>query len=244
LPLGTVLGWRAVYAVMATLAILLLPLTIGLDDYIVRRRQLDSTVMERPKGDVIWLALFAGAMGAGMSGFTAYFALSAVEQVPGIDAAAAGRAIAIASAIGIATRVLWARRAAGKRHLTQPGRELVVASVGAVAAGLAVVKAHDLPLMLWLAVVLCGLFIYGWTGPYHVILLLSGGPRVGAVSGKALTGFSAGLMIGPPAMGLMREASGSLITAWLAVIAAFAIAGVFGLGFWATQRRALERASP
>ena len=60
-----------------------------------------------------------------------------------------------------------------------------------------------------------GVGAYGWVGVFFVISAEAGGPRqAGLLTGVAYASIVVGLLVGPPAFGLLLEGSDSYATAW------------------------------
>ncbi len=69
-----------------------------------------------------------------------------------------------------------------------------------------------------------GVGAYGWVGVFFVISAEAGGPRqAGLLSGVAYASIVVGLLVGPPAFGLLLEGSDSYATAWTAFAALSAL---------------------
>lgn len=226
LPLASALGWRWAYLGMAAVPALLGVAVVASTPARATAETPGETVSpRRGAAPRLWmLVVFGMLMGAGMTAFSAYLALFlASGHYTALDEYTAGRALAVAGVAGIASRILVASRVDPR---SAAAYFPFYAAGSAAAVGLLLATELVTPLLVWPAVILGGLSIYGWTGVYHLALVTAGRPdEVGTVSGKALTGFGVGLMVGGPVFGLVLAAV-SFEAAWMLTGTMFVIAAI------------------
>ena len=136
-------------------------------------------------------------------------------QVLGFDKIGAGLLVACSQAGGAVARL--ALGAASDRWLV--GRRTVwLAVTGALGAGLFAVYAVwpvSAPAIAGALAFATGVGAYGWVGVFFVISAEAGGPRqAGLLTGVAYASIVVGLLVGPPAFGLLLEGSDSYAAAW------------------------------
>jgi MFS family permease len=141
-------------------------------------------------------------------------------QVLGFDKIGAGLLVACSQAGGAVARL--ALGAASDRWLVGQ-RTVWLGITGALGAGLFIVYAVwpvSAPAMAGVLAFATGVGAYGWVGVFFVISAEAGGPRqAGLLSGVAYASIVVGLLVGPPAFGLLLEGSDSYATAWTAFAA-------------------------
>ena len=152
-------------------------------------------------------------------------------QVLGFDKIGAGLLVACSQAGGAAARL--ALGAASDRWLVGQ-RTVWLAVTGALGAGLFVVYAvrpASAPTMAGALAFATGVGAYGWVGVFFVISAEAGGPRqAGLLSGVAYASIVVGLLVGPPAFGLLLEGSDSYAAAWTVFAALSALVTITMLG--------------
>lgn len=153
------------------------------------------------------------------SGVLAYFVLAARDTFA-LSAVDAGRLLALAHLGGAAGRLGWGvvsdRAFDGRRR---PGL-VINALIGAAAfGGLALGERLPAAVLPGLAVTL-GIAAFGWVGLYFALVAEIGGPRsAGLLTGLAVIFSWGGILVGPPLLGLLIDATGSYGIAWLALAA-------------------------
>ncbi|GIF21795.1 MFS family permease [Actinoplanes tereljensis] len=128
----------------------------------------------------------------------------------------AGRATAIlvaAQGAGVAGRILlaaWSDRAPARRH------DVVRVSMLAVAAGLLVVMTPlgGSAVAASIAFVWLGFFGIGWYGPWVAMVAEVAPGRTGFALGLAMMGNQVAIVLVPPLLGLLRDATGGFTVAW------------------------------
>ena len=141
-------------------------------------------------------------------------------QVLGFDKIGAGLLVACSQAGGAVARL--ALGAASDRWLA--GRRSVwlacTAGVGACLFALYAAAPVAAPAGAAALAFATGVGAYGWVGVFFVISAEAGGPRqAGLLSGVAYASIVVGLLIGPPAFGLILESTDSYAAAWAAFAA-------------------------
>jgi predicted MFS family arabinose efflux permease len=167
------------------------------------------------------LVVFASglALSTAQSSVLAYLALHAKETYA-LSAVAAGQVLAVAQLGGTVSRLGWGaisdRFFSGRRR---PG-VVVSALLGGVAYALFALgeglpSAAIVPLAL-----LAGAGAFGWVGLYFALVAEIGGARyAGLLTGVAVAFAWSGVLVGPPAFGLLLQATGSYAWPWLALAA-------------------------
>ena len=123
-------------------------------------------------------------------------------------------------AMGIKQMGLTLGRGGGRRTVW-------LALTGALGAGLFAVYAVrpvSAPAIAGALAFATGVGAYGWVGVFFVISAEAGGPRqAGLLTGVAYASIVVGLLVGPPAFGLLLEGSDSYAAAWTAFAALSAL---------------------
>ncbi|MFT4471490.1 MFS transporter [Arthrobacter sulfonylureivorans] len=185
----------------------------------------------------VWL--FAGyslLAGLGMQATNVYLPLFTVREL-GFSLVMGGVAAGVSGVVGVTSRVLWGRRMAkGVRASTL----LILLGFGALAGSAAFLAAGtlDMPVLLWLGVILHGATVLGAN-----VVVMAGvmrvvpAQRVGAASGIVSMGMYAGFAAGPLLMGLLLEATGNFHTGWLLVGAGYLLCSALGFALRAYGNR-------
>lgn len=177
----------------------------------------------------VWmLTAFALFSGAGMQATNVYLPLFAQREV-GFSLLLAGAAAAAAGVVGVASRVFWGQRMA---RGTQISTLLTLLAVGGIGGSLLLLAAGrtGIPVLLWAGVLLHGATVLGMNVVVMAGLMRQVAPsRVGAASGVVSLGMYVGFCLGPLAMGLLLQFSGSFLAGWIWVCAAYLVC--VGLGF-------------
>jgi MFS family permease len=167
---------------------------------------------------------------AAVLGYLPLFAIQAL----GFDKVGAGLLVASSQAGGAVARL--ALGAASDRWLVER-RSIWLGLAGALAACLfacyAVWPVSEPVAAAGLAFAV-GAGAHGWVGVFFVISAEAGGPRqAGLLTGVAYASIVVGLLVGPPAFGVVLEAANSYGAAW----AAFAVlSGLVAITMLATAR--------
>nr|WP_260693634.1 MFS transporter [Streptomyces sp. BHT-5-2] len=184
-------------------------------------------------GSVVgWLLVFSLLLGAGVASVNTYLALFGAQRL-GLAPTSASVLVAVLGLAGIAGRMGWSR-AAGR-----PGRAVVLPAVlagGAVVAGLLLVAALRVPVLVWVSAVAVGVFAVAGNAVSMVVVIQRAAPgRAGRDSALVSAGFFAGFAAGPPAFGALVESSG-YGPGWLLVAVEFAAACLVAAA-WAVRER-------
>ncbi|WP_438483632.1 MFS transporter [Streptomyces sp. S186] len=182
--------------------------------------------------EVGWLLVFSLLLGAGIASVNTYLALFGAQRL-GLAPTSAGVLVAVLGLAGIAGRMGWSR-AAGR-----PGRAVVLPAMlagGAVVAGLLLVAALRVPVLVWASAVAVGVFAVAGNAVSMVVVIQRAAPgRAGRDSALVSAGFFAGFAVGPPAFGALVESSG-YGSGWLLVAVEFAAACLVA-AVWAVRER-------
>jgi MFS family permease len=225
-PLALAVGWRhalataGALAVLGAVLVLLVYRTPGLP--IARptswpRLAELGVFMRRPGVLVVFVSGLA--LSTAQSSVLAYLALYAKETFA-ISAVAAGQVLALAQLGGTGSRLAWG--AISDRFFGGRRRPGVVASAllsaltyALLALGTALPTAVLIPVAL-----LAGAGAFGWVGLYFALVAEIGGARyAGLLTGVAVAFAWSGVLVGPPAFGLLLESTGSYAWPWLALAA-------------------------
>ncbi|KUL39481.1 MFS transporter [Actinoplanes awajinensis] len=223
-PLLTELaGWRAVLLAGAPLAVAALVVTGTAVPARPPARRAFSWRPARPNRYLGLLMVFLAALGSGVSGvatFTVLYSQERLHQGPAVSAVL----IAALGVAGVASRLLWSRRAAALPLLSPLLRRL---SGGAAASALLIWSAARLgPGALWAGTVGVGATAVGANAVAMVLIVRDRrcGP-LGPSSALLSLGFFAGFVAGPVPLGLLADRCG-YGPAWLTVAALFLLAAV------------------
>lgn len=177
------------------------------------------------------LVRYAFFMAAGSAAVPAYLALYAHETLE-LSETSAGHVLALLGVIGVVARVAWGPIA--ERLPTTSGPLVVIGTAG-VFSQLAVAWAEPGKLLfLWIGVAGLGMGALGFTA-----IAMTGVVRdateddTGRISGRVLTGFFGGMVVGPPVFGGLVDMTGSYMAGWGFNVIMFAIA----LGVASSWRR-------
>jgi MFS family permease len=193
------------------------------------RRDARPPAVGTPTPDHItpWLGPYAALMGMGGAAVSTYLPLYAFE-VGGFSVALAGLLAALVGLVGIPARIVWARTSERGRESAGP---LAVIAAGSVVSVLLMLAALFGPgSVLWLAAITFGASGAAWNSVGMLaIIRQSESGFAGRVSGRVLTGFYIGLVVGPVPFGFAVDRTGSYSAGWSAVIAVYALGGLLAL---------------
>ena len=215
------LGWRAAYAMVSVIAIVVVA-WLGRGRSGPRAQRVVSKVKAgaQPRWGTLTIVLLAfGFANASSNAIPAFYVSSAVDA--GSSGEIAGTVLAAGSAVAIVTRIgtgiLSDRLVSG--HFLLCAAMLAVGSVGLVMLGVGgpVAKAAGL------AIALGG--TWGFNGVFWFALMRSYPRAPGAVTGSVAPGGAVGSTIGPALFGVLVDGSGYL-AAWIVSAALAALAAV------------------
>ncbi|MBI4608068.1 MAG: MFS transporter [Candidatus Rokubacteria bacterium] len=229
-PLALALGWRLSLAVAGAASLLSAALVAF--GYRTRSGYLAEAPPERPRFAEVTpflqrrgvLVVFGCGLALSMaqSSVLAYLVLYA-KEVLAVSVVDAGRLLALAQAGGAAARLGWGlvsdRLFGGRRR---PGI-IVTALIGATSY-IAFAFGGALPSRLAAPLaVIAGAGAFGWVGLYLALVAEIAGVRyAGLLTGVAVMFAWSGVLVGPPLFGVVLEATGSYVGAWL-LLSAYAL---------------------
>ena len=238
------LGWRA--GVGACAAALALPIALtwrSLADLATGADNPAPAASHPVAGGSIWwwvhsralVVFFATGLVLGMvqAAVLSYLPLFGIQAL-GFDKIGAGLLVACSQAGGAVARL--ALGAASDRWLVER-RSVWLGLTGALGAVLFACYAlwpASSPAIAGMLAFAAGAGAYGWVGVFFVISAEAGGPsQAGLLTGVAYASIVVGLLVGPPAFGLLLETFDSYAVAW----AAFAVLSAIVAGtMFATAR--------
>lgn len=181
------------------------------------------------------LTAYTFFMAFGLMGTNAYLALFAHREL-GLSVGAAGLTAAVVGAVGVASRVIFAR-ASGRSGLRR--YTLVSLAVGA-AAGVALILASSLAghWLVWLGAAVFGAAALASNAVTMVALVCS--VPAGALSsatGAMVTAMYFGFATGPLGFGLVLHYGATFHAGWLLPLCSFAVAALVGLPQLSFSRR-------
>lgn len=221
-PGGALLfGWRPTLVIFAAaaLAFTLSALLILPDDRKVVHPDERRAGGGRVDPAVWWLTLYGFLHGA-VGGFSFLFPLYATEAL-GRSEQFAGAVVSVAAIGALVGRIGWARAAERRLGYSTP---LLVMALGGVLAVVIITAAQPGPVALaFVGAVLFGASTNSWNAVGMLAVTnLSGSADAGRGTGIILTGFLAGLGVGPPVLGWVLDLTGSYTLVWAITALVFA----------------------
>jgi predicted MFS family arabinose efflux permease len=153
-----------------------------------------------------------------------------LQEVIHWDVALAGRAIAVAGALGIGARILWSVWAERRQRLPST---LVVMACSSFCAALAFwIASVTTDRLVWLGVALFGSVSFAWNAIVYLIAISSGRrANPGGSSGWVMLGFMTGNTVGPIAFGYTVDLTGAYNAGWIMVLTSFGLAVLHAVRF-------------
>ena len=241
-PAGALgIGWRPTVAIFAgaALAFLATGLFILPDDRKLLPSALSHSHVRRPVNPAVWWLTAYGFLHGLVGGFSFLFPLYATEAL-GRSEQFAGFVVAVAAIGALVGRIVWARLAEVRLGYSTP---LLLMALAAMMAGLLLLAAQSSA--VWLAVV--GAVLFGAsTNSWNSVGMLavtniSGSADAGRGTGIVLTGFLAGLGVGPPVLGWLLDRYESYTLVWAIVIGVFALSVPLVLAWRSAEKREIAR---
>ena len=234
LPTAALLvGWRTVLLVVAAVALTGVALSRWTLPAAPRRAQgkpANGSDRRQPRL-VRWLTAYAALMGASLAAIITYLPLYGTQAV-GLSVPAAGATAALIGAVGIPSRILWARYAERSGRIRGP--LLTMSAIAAVATA-AVLAAPLLPALIWLGAAALGASAGSWLAVVTLTVVRDvATATAGRASGIVLTGFYLGMVSSPVAVGWTITATGGYNVAWLLVVLTTLASGGL-VAAWARQ---------
>lgn len=236
-----VIGWRPTLVVFggAALAFTASGLALLPDD----RRSTGAGEQRVRTGRVhmaVWWLTAYGFMHGTVGSFSFVFALYATEEL-GRSEQFAGVIISLAGVGALVGRIVWARLAELRLGYSTP---LLAMAVTAIVAVGFILGAGPGP--IWLAAI-GGMAFGASTNSWNSVGMLavtnlSGSDATGRGTGIILTGFLAGLGVGPPILGWVLDQTASYTLVWSIEIGVFAASVPLVLAWRRSERKGAEHA--
>jgi len=222
------IGWRWAFAgatVVGVVVLWILPRTIPRPD----EERIDGQA-DMALSLMVWAAIAAALASTAAVSLGAYTVLTAVRA--GMTEATAGILIAVASVVGVASRIgigHWSDRRSGSQM------DIVVAMMTMGGAAYALIAVGSGPL-LWIAVPAA--YATGWAyyGSYYLSIIRLNPVAPGAAIGIAQAGAFSGSIIGPITLGILASRY-SFAEAWIAA----SVAGLVAAGIILFIERSVRR---
>lgn len=242
IPAGDLLiGWRPTLVIFAGAAVgfTLSALAIMPNDRDVVAPEQRTAGHDRINPAVWWLTGY-GFMHGAVGSFSFVFALYATESL-GRSEQFAGMIVSLAGIGALVGRIVWARLAELRLGYSTP--LLAMACTAVVAVGF-ILGAGPGPIFLaGIGGVMFGASTNSWNSVGMLAVTnLSGSAAAGRGTGIILTGFLAGLGVGPPVLGWVLDRTGSYPLVWWIEIAVFSASIPLVLAWRRSERRELEHA--
>jgi len=233
--LADAVGWRT--ALLIPIGMLLTSATIGL--WVTRRETAGwfdvppataastATVRVRVPGPAA-TGLFGFVSSGVQLSVAAYLAVYLVDTQH-FSKPTAGLALSVAFCAACLGRICWG--SLSDRFFSSHATTLGVTSVGSV-AGIAAIGAGVQGAALWPVVALVGFCSIGWNGVYMALLTdRAGEAKLGRATGRGLMFLYGGVVLVPPLLGVLEDATGSWSAMWaVACTAVLGAAAVLALG--------------
>jgi MFS family permease len=237
--LGVWIGWRQTFTVAAVVAFGSAVLARRTTDRggvgVVRRR---LRTRDLPEVTSLVILGFAGLLGAAAAtSLGAFFVDAAVDG--GMAEANAGLYFALASTVGITSRVLVGWHADARPHGSPYGRIAALLAIGVPGF---LLLATATPVLYVIGGLLAYGFGWAWTGLFHFAVVSQNPTAPAAATGVVQAGNSIGAGAGPLVLGWVAETS-SYQAAWIGAAVLGLSAAAFTLVGRAHLRRARHRAS-
>ena len=231
-----VIGWRPTLLVFAGAAIGFTVSGMAIlpnDRKVVPPEQ--RTRAQGPVPHAVWWLTGYGFLHGSAGGFSFLFPLYATEAL-GRSEQFAGLVVSVAAIGALVGRIVWARLAELRLGYSMPLLTMAITAMGAVGLVLA---ADSGP--IWLAFI-GGVGFGASTNSWNSVGMLavtnlSGSAAAGRGTGIILTGFLAGLGVGPPILGWVLDRTASYTLVWSIEIAIFALSIPLVLAWRRSERR-------
>lgn len=242
-PGGAVLvGWRPTLAIFggAAIAFTVSARAMVPDDRAVVPPGERHVVGGQVDPAVWWLTLY-GFLHGSVGGFSFLFPLFATEEL-GRSEQFAGAVVSVSAIGALVGRIAWARAAERSLGYSSPLLMMAIGGIGAVGVILA-----SGPGPVGLAFL--GGFAFGAsTNSWNAVGMLavtnlSGSAGAGRGTGIVLTGFLAGLGVGPPVLGWVLDTTGSYSLAWAITAGVFAVSVPLVVAWRRSERRDVRDAA-
>lgn len=174
-----------------------------------------------------WLVPYAALMGLGGAAVSTYLPLYAVEAT-GFSVGRAGLLASAIGFVGVPARILWARKSERRERAAGP---LALIAFGSAVAVLVMLVAHAWQASaLWGAAALFGATGAAWNAVGMLAIIREAGSgSAGRVSGRVLSGFYVGLVLGPIPFGYVVDRTGTYTPGWIAVVLVYLLGAALSL---------------
>lgn len=210
-------GWRASLIVVAVVALI-----GGVVAYVMvpagKAAPRSTEVQRRLPASTWWLTGYSATFG--FAGAVSFFVPLFSEEQLGLDPRVAGAVVAVSGLVAMGARIGWARYAERSNRYRSLLASLTF--VGAAAGLVSLGSMAFLPL-IWVGAVLIGVSLSAWNSVGMLAVINDDTTATGSASGIVLFGFLTGLGLGPPAYGVVVDASGSYVPMWGLSILACAV---------------------
>lgn len=227
-PVATGYGWRVAVGAGAVVAAVVLALVHASPGAMSRRAPTapaGSPGTGHPP-QVRLLAGYAFCMGIGNASVVIYLALFAHEGLS-FSEHRAGVLVAVIGAAAVVARIGWSVVVERGRGLLGDERSvLVLISLTAMAAALALILSGAAAGLVWAAAFGIGLSSAAWNGVVMLVLVRGhrAGGGLGRASGLVQGAFFLGMAVGPPVFGLLVDHAGGYTSGWWWVMGSFVAA--------------------
>ncbi|WOP18875.1 MFS transporter [Raineyella sp. LH-20] len=219
-------GWRWAAAVGMVIALLAAATSLAIRP----ERAPQSAAVAEGAGtwtSVATLTAYTFCMGFGLQATNAYLPLFAHRQL-GFSVPTAGATAAVIGAVGVASRIVWARAAHRDGLRAHTLTLLALGAALGVGLGLAATVAGGW--LVWVGAAIFGAAALASNAVTMVALVRTVPPALlSAATGLLVTGMYVGFATGPLTFGLALESGVAFPAAWLVPLLAFGLAAVIGL---------------